>query len=141
MTNFKLKPDAPLSEYQECSLLWKWVMLRPEIYNCMFHIPNEGKRTMITGHILKMIGLRAGVPDYFIAKPSGKYHGMFLEMKRITERRKPLRENQQKWLNHMYTLGYHTALCFGATEAVAAITQYINHPETITTPEKKDACV
>lgn len=47
----------------------------------LFAVPNGGRRSRIEVSILKGEGVRAGVPDLFLAVPCGGYHGLFLELK------------------------------------------------------------
>jgi hypothetical protein len=54
----------------------------PEYAPLIFHIPNGGKRDKKTAMVLKRMGVRAGVPDLFIAVPRDGYHGCFVEVKR-----------------------------------------------------------
>ena len=55
-----------LSETEEQQYLFEWARLAackwPELA-LLYHIPNEGKRTAITGARLKSMGLKSGVPD------------------------------------------------------------------------------
>ncbi len=52
---------------------------------CHCHaVPNQrGSRSRANNMILKGQGVTAGVSDISVLVPSGKYHGLFLEMKRI----------------------------------------------------------
>ena len=69
----------------------------------MYHIPNEGKRTVSNGAALKRQGLKKGVPDICLPVPRAKYHGMYIEMKRIGG--KPTAE-QQYYINELAKQGY-----------------------------------
>lgn len=46
--------DFALTQYPELELL--------------YHIPNEGKRSKVTGGRLKALGLKSGVPDLFVCR-------------------------------------------------------------------------
>jgi hypothetical protein len=66
----------------------------PEIYKVAWHTPNQG-RSAQEGAKLKLMGVKAGVPDIFVAVPFnsllgkdenyslaiGSYPGLFLELK------------------------------------------------------------
>ena len=72
--------------------------------------------------IVKM-GYELGTPDLFIAEPRGKFHGLFVEMKRRT--RGTLSEHQQRKLVELHSRGYCTAVCYGSDAAIETITTYL----------------
>lgn len=47
----------------------------------IFAIPNGGKRSPMAGQKLKKAGMLPGVPDLFVCVPTGKFGGLFVEMK------------------------------------------------------------
>lgn len=57
----------------------------PEL-QLLYHVPNEGKRTWRTGARLKSEGLKPGVPDLCLPVARGKYHGLYVELKRRDQR-------------------------------------------------------
>ena len=59
---------------------WLW-NTKPELRGLCWHVPNEGKRTAITGNRLKAIGLVKGVPDLEFHYCGRSY---FIEMKTAT---------------------------------------------------------
>ncbi len=102
----------------------QWLQLQyPFVYRCTFHIANERKTSPQYGRYLKMLGVKAGVSDLFIAYPSGEYHGMFIEMKSRTGKPSPI---QIEFLDLMRTQGYYSIICYGADEAIAVTKQYLN---------------
>jgi hypothetical protein len=50
----------------------------------LFAIPNGGQRNIIVASKLKAEGVRAGVPDLFLAFPKKDAAGLFIEMKKPT---------------------------------------------------------
>jgi hypothetical protein len=85
------------------------------------HIPNEGKRSIVTGATLKRMGLRKGFPDLFVCLARGTYHGLFIEMKYG----KGKTSNEQKaWLSKLSSEGYACAVCYNANEAISLIETY-----------------
>ena len=89
----------------------------------LFHIPNGGSRNTAEAANLKRQGVKPGVPDLFLAVPSGKYHGMFIELKRRTGGR--VSEHQRAWLNALSRQGYRAIICNGAREAVDELIAYL----------------
>ena len=101
----------------------------------LFHVPNEGKRSVITGSLLKKAGLRSGVPDLILPVPSKmngkKYHGLFIELK--NGHKKPT-ENQMWWLENLSQQDYLTAVCESFESAVALISYYLDIESGIAIP-------
>lgn len=94
------------SEAQEQEALFRWadfaVSKHPEL-ELMYHVPNEGKRTVSNGAALKRQGLKKGVPDICLPVPRGKYHGLYIEMKKIGGN--PTAE-QKYYINELAKQGY-----------------------------------
>lgn len=60
----------------------RWFRLQyPRYARLLFAIPNGGQRNSIVAAKLKAEGVQAGVPDLFLAVPSGEFHGLWIEMK------------------------------------------------------------
>jgi hypothetical protein len=88
----------------------------------LLHIPNGGKRNAREAARLKRQGVRAGVPDLFLALPRGPAAGLFIEMKAAKGRTS---EKQQEWLNRLALAGYATHVCHGFDAARRVITAYL----------------
>ena len=80
---------VPLEEAEQCALMeWaaynagKWPELR-----LLYHIPNEGKRSIRAGARLKAQGLKRGVPDNHLPVARGGYIGLYIELKRRDKRK------------------------------------------------------
>lgn len=116
---------APL-ESAETAMVVRWAQWHeqkwPELA-LMYHIPNEGKRSLRTGAQMKSEGMKSGVPDLHLAWPSGKYHGLYIEMKR-RDGSCPTAE-QADWLENLDKAGYCVCWCKGADEAVQALVGYL----------------
>ncbi len=69
----------------------------------------------------KASGMLSGVPDLFLPLPKNGHHGLYIEMKSEKGR---LTENQQWFLSNAESLGYKTAVCYSAKEAIDAIEAY-----------------
>ena len=90
------------------------------------HIPNEGKRSVVTGAQLKRAGMRPGFPDLFLPRPMGKYHGLFIEMKYGNGK---TTADQEWWLSTLSREGYAVRVCYGFDEAVRCIEAYLKKGE------------
>ena len=100
----------------------------------MFAIPNGGHRHKKTAIDLKAEGVKAGVPDMFIAMPRDGYAGLFIEMKR---RAKTLMSgkksythvrvspHQEEWITSLLNNEYIVKVCYGADEAIEVIEEYL----------------
>ncbi|MCL2579347.1 MAG: VRR-NUC domain-containing protein [Oscillospiraceae bacterium] len=115
------------NEASEQSALFSWARHnegRHPALRLMFAIPNGGSRAggKIEGAHLKAQGVRAGVPDVFIAAPIGCFHGLFIELKAEGGR---VQENQREWLTALSAAGYRAIVCYGFEQAKNEIEQYL----------------
>lgn len=115
------------TEAQEQSTLIKWANLQegkyPEL-RWLHHIPNGGSRHPIEAVNLKRQGVKAGVPDLFLPYASGKYHGLYIEMK-STDKNARLSKEQKEWRDGLIENGYKFHCCKGFEEAKDAIIDYL----------------
>lgn len=86
------------------------------------HIPNESKRSLAYGAMMKHIGLRKGFPDLFIPIAKNEFHGLFIELKR--DRNSKVSDEQKSWIKYLNKAGYRAVVCYGSTEAVHEIIGY-----------------
>lgn len=117
----------PRNEDKEQQTLIKWsgqACIRREFpeLKLLFHIPNERKCDPREGRRLKLMGVKAGVPDLFLPVPRGKYHGLFIELK--AENGKPT-ESQLWWRNELNGQDYFSAVCCGWSQASELIISYL----------------
>ena len=75
--------------------------------------------------IMKAEGLRAGVPDVFMAMPRGPYHGLFLEFKSHAG---SLTENQKTFLINLRSMGYQAEVVRSLEEAMLIVVEYMKLP-------------
>jgi hypothetical protein len=89
-------------------------------------IPNQGRgggwRQARRGAYMKQEGLRAGVPDLFLAIPAQGYHGLFIELKSEKGR---LSDAQDEMIRILMAHGYVCRVARGWTEAQEAIIGYL----------------
>lgn len=79
----------------------------------------------IRGKLQKIAGVEPGVVDWFLSVPSGKWHGFYVEFK------KPdgvLSEDQERFIGFATARGYRCEVHTSATEAWAALLEYVNLP-------------
>lgn len=121
----KSKIPAP-TEASEQKWLFQWAAENrgkyPEL-ELMFHIPNEGKRPVHTGANMRRGGLRRGVPDICLPVPKGKYHGLYIELKRT--RGSKTSDDQAMWIAALQAQGYVADVCKGWNEARELIELYL----------------
>jgi hypothetical protein len=109
----------------------------PELH-WFFAIPNGGSRgddektRAIRGGALKAEGVRSGVSDTFLAVKRGEYSGLFIEMKKPSE--KPVKatskggvsDEQRSFGEFVKTQGFGFVVCYSWIEAVENLTAYLN---------------
>lgn len=132
MTPFRLKHLIP-TEDQECQSLLQWASMKRHnghrLSDFLVMIPNRVKlvgdlrQRAITMAIWKRCGFKVGAADYFLALPTPKYPGMWLEMKR-TEMSITSPE-QRDFQAKMTAMGYFCAITLGWEMAKEAIEGYL----------------
>ena len=103
--------------------IWFITWLRKQGYRC-HHSPNGGKRNILEGYNLKMMGVSAGFPDVEVPLPSGHYHGFYCEMKPIKGGR--LTDEQREWLSYLRDKGYWAEVAHGFEEAKEMFLHYLS---------------
>lgn len=89
------------------------------------HIPNERKASLAVLSSLARQGLKKGFPDNFIAVACGKWHGLFIELKRVKKCLSVRSKEQREWIKQLNAAGYKALFCFGAEEAKKAVSEYL----------------
>ena len=111
------------TERQEQECVIDWIdKAQPWLRNHTIKIHNESKCSQFIGAKLNAQGRLAGASDLFIALPTMKYFGLFLEMKSMTGKPTKL---QLEFLERMNKIGYFAVCCHGADNAIATITAYL----------------
>ena len=119
-----------LTEDQEQEALFRWAAVTAFKYpdlKMLYACPNGGLRNITTAVRLKATGVKAGVPDVCLPVPSGKYHGLYIEMKRVKGGQ--LSQFQRSWLQALSKQGYLAVVAHGANEAIKVITEYLTEKE------------
>jgi hypothetical protein len=115
------------TESEEQIALFEWAAFSLAKYpdlEWMYHIPNGGHRSKTTGGRLKAEGVKPGVPDICLPVPRGKFHGMYIEMKRREGGIKT--DAQIAWLTTLYNYGYYAITCYGWEDAAENLKRYLN---------------
>lgn len=114
------------TEADEQTALFRWAAYNRVKYpalDLLYHIPNEGKRSMITGHRLKEQGMRPGVPDICLPVPNVRYTALYIELKRHTGGK--VSEAQRAWISALNRAGNRAVVCHGWDEAREEIERYL----------------
>ena len=93
-----------------------WVLAHSDLK--MFAIINQGKRGWFDASLLKRMGMRAGVSDLFIMRPTKQYAGCFLEMKTGKGKVSP---EQQAFIKDAMDEGYFAIAVWNAETAIEVI--------------------
>lgn len=113
------------SEDDECKALvelvgWKF----PEFADDFYHIPNGGSRHILEAKKLKLMGVKAGMPDYHLPVARGKFHGCYIEIKRKDGGK--LQESQIKKIRRLRELGHYVDVASGLEDAISILSTYLN---------------
>jgi len=108
-------------EYHEHCAVVDW-LLRQYPDTLMTIAPNGIKLTMMQAVRFKMMGYKAGTPDILIFEPRGKYHGLFVEMKR--EKKGVVSDKQKEFLQRANDRRYYSVVCNGFESAKNVIDSY-----------------
>lgn len=114
-----------LTESEEQILVMQWAELMkgkyPEL-EALHHIPNGGKRNIVTAVRMKKEGVKKGVPDLCLPVPRKGYHGLYIEMKRLKGKTS---KEQDWWIEFLTKEGYAVEVCRGFEQAKDVIIYYL----------------
>ena len=119
------------SEEEEQVTLFNWAKMQEKKYPelaLMFHIPNGGLRSKSEAARFKKAGVKSGVPDIFLPCAKGRYHGLFIELKKITGGK--ISKEQKAWQAVLSKAGYASCICYGWQDASRTITCYLEEKST-----------
>ena len=121
----KADNKIPTEEIEQAALFeWaEWMKSEYPELALMYHIPNGGSRHKAEAAKLKRQGVRPGVPDICLPVPRGRYHGLYIEMKRVEGGR--VSKDQKLWLTALAGQGYKCYVCFGCEDAKKVIVEYL----------------
>ena len=95
----------------------------------MYHIPNGGKRSKAEAARFKAQGVKAGVPDVCLPVARGKYHGLYIELKRVKGGR--VSAAQEEYIEALRKQGYKVTVCFGMEQARDVIVEYLEFSQML----------
>jgi hypothetical protein len=116
-----LKPEEAL--HMTCQ---QWLDLKAcsDIrYDWLYHTPNGGARHPVVARKLKLMGVKAGIPDYLCHYPSNGFTGLAIELKAPGGK---LTKPQETWLQRLKSIGYRCAVCFDFAAFKAGVEEYFN---------------
>ena len=93
----------------------------PEL-KLLHHITNERKCTPIQGRMLKLQGVKSGVPDLHLPVARCGYHSLYIEMKAEKGRTS---DNQDWWIAELEGQGNKCTVCHSWKEAVLVLEKYL----------------
>jgi len=88
----------------------------------LFHPPNGGKRSRMTGAKLKAMGVKAGVPDVCLPVPRQGYGSLWIELKSPQGR---MQESQKEWYQALTLANNKVVVCRSWAEASDVILDYL----------------
>lgn len=112
-------------EETEAINLYQHVQERFKLGPLFFHVASEGVASLHRRNLLKQAGLQPGIADYILAMPRDKYHGMFLELKRVKKSASSISKEQSNFLLAVEKQGYFACICYGWKAAIEAIDEYM----------------
>lgn len=96
----------------------------PELADDFHHFANERKCSIQQGRLLKRMGVKKGVSDFFLALPIDGYSGFWLELKVGKNKITP---EQKQFLDRKLLRGYLCAACWGFEAAKELILAYLRN--------------
>lgn len=112
-------------EDADCKALWAWIQYDSLLREYLYHIPNGGSRNVAEAAKFKSMGVRAGVSDYHLPLPRGRYHGLWIEMKATPPNDADVTKEQKKWQTMMRANGYAAYVCLGWLQANRVLKWYL----------------
>lgn len=94
----------------------------PLLADDFHHFANERKCSPQQGRLLKRMGVKKGVADFFLAIPIDGYAGFWLELK---VGKNKLTQAQEAFLKRKLSRGYHCKVCHGFDTAKVLISSYL----------------
>ncbi len=124
--NLKTQTIIP-SEFKECQAFWEYCQRVLRLGTTIIKHCNEGQRDEWYGKALRTVGLTPGVCDYQYLVSNGKYHTLWIEMKRANERERKKRPEQDAFIEMLLKNGHYASYAYGCDDAIRIYTEYVNN--------------
>lgn len=125
-----LKKKNPSEAWEQRHIFDWWHRKSSEVpvfESSLMHIPNgtlQASRMKQRG-----LGVRSGVPDLLLCLPRGRYHGLWIELKRV--KGGVVSPEQVEFTQHLKSMSYAAFVCRGHDSAERLISQYILDPDSL----------
>lgn len=125
---------VPLETHEQQTLI-TWVdAFHPRESKLLFAIPNGGSRHPAEAVRLRAEGVRPGVLDLFYMEARGKYHGLFIEMKRDSRKLSVISGGQKGFIERAKAGGYAVVVAWGSQQAREGLEWYWALPKPASLP-------
>lgn len=120
-----------MTEHNEQVAVFEWARMQRNIYpelDLLYAVPNGGKRDVITAKRMQDEGVKPGVPDICLPVARGGYNALYVELKRPASANRTkgrVSEKQGAWLQLLSQNGNKACVCYGASEAIRTIREYL----------------
>lgn len=105
-----------------------WLDGNELLWDIFHHPPNEGKRSIQEGAMLKRMGMRKDTPDLIILYPCWGFHGLIIEVKELNPKTgkygRPT-SGQKRKIQKLNDLGYHATFGYGYDATIKIIEDYL----------------
>ncbi len=122
------KPKSPddSSEHAEQAHAIHWWRYNHMKYGlpmfALYAVPNSAERGNWLANRMKAEGLRAGIPDLVLAKPMGRYAGLYVEMKYGDN---TTSAEQDEVMFYLRSVNYRCEVCYTGEAAIQTIRSYL----------------
>ncbi len=99
----------------------------PQFSDDLHHFANERRCSIQQGRLLKRMGVKRGVADFFLALPCGNYHGLWIELK---VKKGKLSPEQTNFIQRKNERGYLAIAVWGFDAAKELISTYLDSSTT-----------
>lgn len=121
-----------MSEHEEQCAVVRWFKIQyPKYADCVLSIPNGSHLAGSTIQRAKKMqrmkkeGLKIGASDLFFAIPTGRFHGLWLEMKDEGKTKDSVSVPQWEHITLMIQMGYEAKWAAGFNESREIIESYM----------------
>jgi hypothetical protein len=102
----------------------------PELTDDFHHFANERRCSVQQGRLLKRMGVKRGVADFFLALPNNNKSGLWIELK---VGKGKLTKEQIEFLDRKNARGYQATAVWGFDAAKDAIMNYLSNYGSVRT--------